>query len=161
KLILDFVPNHLGLDHPWVQERPDLFVQLSGAGGDALSVQTAAGTVNLAYGEDPYCAPWTDTVQLDYRQPETRAAMINVLTGISDLCDGVRCDMAMLVLNDVFARTWERAAIKKSAGPNEFWEEAITAVRKKHPEFEFLAEVYWGIEDRLQALGFNYTYDKA
>ena len=27
KLVLDFVPNHLGLDHPWVRDRPDLFVQ--------------------------------------------------------------------------------------------------------------------------------------
>src|SRR6185295_16462167 len=27
KLILDFVPNHMGLDHPWIRERPDLFVQ--------------------------------------------------------------------------------------------------------------------------------------
>src|SRR6185295_4140570 len=27
KLILDFVPNHLGLDHRWLRERPDLFVQ--------------------------------------------------------------------------------------------------------------------------------------
>ena len=27
KLVLDFVPNHVGLDHPWVAERPELFVQ--------------------------------------------------------------------------------------------------------------------------------------
>ncbi|HEY5915718.1 MAG TPA: alpha-amylase family glycosyl hydrolase, partial [Verrucomicrobiae bacterium] len=31
KLILDFVPNHLGLDHLWVRERPGLFVQSAGS----------------------------------------------------------------------------------------------------------------------------------
>src|SRR2546423_3043548 len=27
KLLLDFVPNHVGLDHPWLKQQPDLFVQ--------------------------------------------------------------------------------------------------------------------------------------
>src|ERR1043166_2793235 len=27
KLILDFVPNHLGLDHAWIDKKPELFVQ--------------------------------------------------------------------------------------------------------------------------------------
>ncbi|HTL15634.1 MAG TPA: alpha-amylase family glycosyl hydrolase [Patescibacteria group bacterium] len=160
KLMLDFVPNHLGLDHPWLAERPQLFVHLPEPGPDALTLRTPAGQVNLAYGKDPYCSPWTDTVQLDYRRAETRAAMQTLLANVSELCDGVRCDMAMLVLNDVFARTWERSPSNETAHPNEFWSDAISAVRKQHPEFEFLAEVYWGIEDRLQALGFNYTYDK-
>src|SRR6185369_9606482 len=42
----------------------------------------------------------------------------------------------------------------------EFWADAIAAVRRRLPEFIFLAEVYWGLEERLQSLGFDYTYDK-
>ena len=160
KLVLDFVPNHLGLDHPWVKDRPALFVHLPNPGPDAFSQQTSSGTFNLAYGRDPYCSPWTDTVQLDYRRPDTRAAMLGLLQSVVELCDGVRCDMAMLVLKDVFARTWQCSICKEATGSSEFWADAILTVRQKHPGFQFLAEVYWGIEDQLQALGFDYTYDK-
>ena len=27
KLMLDFVPNHMGLDHPWVEEHPEYYIQ--------------------------------------------------------------------------------------------------------------------------------------
>ena len=43
---------------------------------------------------------------------------------------------------------------------SEFWASAIPAVKEAHPGFLFLAEAYWGLEGRLQALGFDYTYDK-
>src|SRR5205823_1016840 len=107
KLLLDFVPNHLGLDHPWVNERPELFVQSPAAIPDAFQQQTPGGTRWLAHGKDPYFPGWTDTVQLDYRRADTRAAMAELLLKIADRCDGVRCDMAMLVLNDIFNKTWQ------------------------------------------------------
>lgn len=65
--------------------------------------------------------------------------------------------MAMLVLEDVFARTWDRLPCPAPA-PGEFWAEAIPAVRA--PDFLFLAEAYWDLEERLQSLGFDYVYDK-
>src|SRR5581483_10513015 len=159
-LMLDFVPNHLGLDHPWVRDRPELFVQLPDPGSDTFAQNTRDGILNLAYGKDPYSPAWTDTVQLDYRRSETRATMAGLLQEVAQRCDGVRCDMAMLVLNDVFALTWARSLSAEPAPKTEFRSDAIAAVRQRQPGFEFLAEVYWGIEDRLQALGFNYTYDK-
>jgi hypothetical protein len=161
KLVLDFVPNHVGLDHGWVRERPELFVQSSGPTAETFSQETKAGLRWLAHGKDPYFPGWTDTVQLDYRRPETQAAMLGVLQSIATRCDGVRCDMAMLVLNDVFARTWERFAdtVEPSSVP-EFWTAAISTVKKAREGFLFLAEAYWGLEWRLQALGFDYTYDK-
>src|SRR6266446_1472811 len=110
KLLLDFVPNHLGLDHPWVRERPDLFIQSPAPAPDTFQEQTSFGPVWLAHGKDPYFPGWTDTVQLDYRRPATRAAMTGLLQSVASRCEGVRCDMAMLVLNDVFAKTWERFA---------------------------------------------------
>ncbi|HLP75372.1 MAG TPA: alpha-amylase family glycosyl hydrolase, partial [Candidatus Paceibacterota bacterium] len=42
----------------------------------------------------------------------------------------------------------------------EFWSDAIQALRRKHPGFVFIAEVYWGLEEHLQSLGFDFTYNK-
>jgi hypothetical protein len=70
--------------------------------------------------------------------------------------------MAMLALNNVFYNTWmgvlNKRKIQKPEG--EFWLEAIKTVKKKAPDFLMLAEVYWGLEQQLQKLGFDYTYDK-
>jgi hypothetical protein len=192
KLLLDFVPDHVGLDHPWVRQRPELFVQSPAAAPGAFAQETGEEVRWHAHGKDPYFAPWTDTVQLDYRCVATRAAMTQLLQSIARRCDGVRCDMAMLVLSDVFARTWEQFPIfcvgqasptadsgdrRPNDGPNsrltssellatglpndEFWSSAISTIRQDHPGFVFLAEAYWGLEPRLQGLGFDYTYDKA
>ena len=161
RLLLDFVPNHIGLDHAWVRERPDLFVQSASERPGTFAQPTGTGVRWLAYGKDPYFAPWTDTAQLDYRRAETRAAMTQLLEGIAGRCDGVRCDMAMLMLNEVFAKTWEHFPVPNPQSPSsEFWASAIPAVKAAHPEFLLLAEAYWGLEARLQALGFDYTYDK-
>ena len=160
KLILDFVPNHVGLDHRWVREQPDLFVQNPTEVPGTFAQETATGTRWLAYGKDPYFPGWTDTAQLDYRRFATRAAMKETLLAIAEHCDGVRCDMAMLVLNDVFSRTWGSFPISGSAPQTEFWEEVIPSAKQEHPGFLFLAEAYWGLEQRLQQSGFDYTYDK-
>jgi hypothetical protein len=97
---------------------------------------------------------------VDYRRPATRVAMTQLLESVASRCDGVRCDMAMLLLNDVFAKTWEWLPTTAEPPVEEFWPGAISAVKKAHPSFVFLAEAYWGLEPRLQALGFDYTYDK-
>jgi len=161
KLVLDFVPNHLGLDHAWVKSQPELFVHSPTEVSGAFSQETPAGIRWLAHGKDPYFPAWSDTVQLDYRRTATRVAMTQLLQSVASRCDGVRCDMAMLLLNDVFAKTWEQFPIagQPSATP-EFWPAAISAVKRAHPAFLFLAEAYWGLEARLQGLGFDCTYDK-
>jgi glycosidase len=162
KLLLDFVPNHLGLDHSWVRERPGLFVQSPGQAPDTFREETVSGLIWLAHGKDPYFPGWSDTVQLDYRLTATREAMTGLLLKVADRCDGVRCDMAMLVLNDVFAKTWQNFPAGKGPADadQEFWSAAISAVKAVHPDFLFLAEAYWGLESRLQGLGFEFTYDK-
>ncbi len=161
KLILDFVPNHVGLDHPWLRERPELFVQSRAPAPGTFARETADGLRWIAHARDPWFAPWSDTAQLDYRRAATRAAMLETLRAVATRCDGVRCDMAMLVLNEVFAQTWRAFPCEESPPPpTEFWEQAIPAVRRDKPEFLFLAEVYWDLEARLQELGFDFTYDK-
>ena len=107
----------------------------------------------FAYGRDPYFAGWPDTLQLNYANPATQEAMIATLVKIAGQCDGVRCDMAMLVLPDVFERTWGLRA-------EPFWPRATARVREQAPGFCFMAEVYWDLEWTLQQQGFDYTYDK-
>lgn len=160
KLILDFVPNHLGLDHAWLREQPDLFVQSSVETPGTFAQDTVRGWRWLAHGKDPHFFPWNDTVQLDYRLGTTRRAMRELLLSVAARCDGVRCDMAMLLLNDVFPQTWAHLPVAAEMPTGEFWADAIPAVKSAQPEFLFLAEVYWGLEDRLRGLGFDYTYDK-
>lgn len=160
KLILDFVPNHLGLDHRWTAERPELFVQSRQHRPGTFALETSQGLRRLAHGKDPNFPGWTDTVQLDYRRPGTRQAMIELLLSVADRCDGVRCDMAMLLLNDVFAGTWRDFPPDQPAPESEFWADAVAKTKRQHLDFLFLAEVYWGLEPRLHALGFDYTYDK-
>jgi len=158
-LVLDFVPNHVAPDHPWVTDRPELFVH--GSDEDLARDPTSfirVGDRVLANGRDPYFAAWPDVVQLNAFAPALRAAVTDTLTGIADLCDGVRCDMAMLMMNEVFARTWgERAG---AIPDDEYWPTVIPAVRAAHPGFLFLAEAYWDTEWALQQQGFDFCYDK-
>jgi glycosidase len=160
KLILDFVPNHLGHDHPWLSERPELFVQGEQNRAGTFRQDTNNGHAWLAYGKDPYMGAWVDTVQLDYRNPATGEAMTMEMQRVAELCDGVRCDMAMLLLNEVFAKTWADFPSSFRARHTEFWTECIGAVRQRFPDFMFVAEVYWNLETQLHDLGFDFTYDK-
>lgn len=158
KLMLDFVPNHTALDHPWAQVDPEYYVagteaDLERAPQNYTRVARAGGDVILAHGRDPYFPGWTDTLQLDYGNPTTQGAMIAALMKIAAQCDGLRCDMAMLLLPEVFERTWGRR-------PPPFWPRAIRCVRERLPDFRFLAEVYWDLEWVLQQQGFDYAYDK-
>lgn len=158
KLMLDFVPNHSAPDHPWVGEHPDYFVhgtehELARTPQNYCRVQTKCGPLVLAHGRDPYFDGWPDTLQLNYGNPRLQQAMIHELERIAGQCDGVRCDMAMLVLPEVFERTWCIRA-------EPFWPKAIAAVRRRYPQFLFMAEVYWDMEWTLQQQGFDYAYDK-
>jgi hypothetical protein len=157
-LILDFVPNHVAIDHAWVAEHPERLVQgqpidLCHTPPRYFGVQARV----FAHGRDPYFPGWTDTAQLDYRRPDTRRAMADALLAVADRCDGVRCDMAMLVTRSVFLRTWDGEFDPPGA---EFWPKAIAEVKSAHPGFLLLAEVYWDMEYELQQMGFDYTYDK-
>jgi glycosidase len=158
KLMLDFVPNHMAPDHPWVEQHPDYFVggsevDLARAPQNYFQVATRSGTRLFAHGRDPYFDGWPDTIQLNYGNPALQEAMIGELTRIAGQCDGVRCDMAMLVLPEVFTRTWGIDA-------RPFWPTAIPSVHERNPGFVFMAEVYWDLEWTLQQQGFDYCYDK-
>lgn len=160
-LLLDFVGNHTAIDSPTVTSSPDLYINtgLSEPHAHKDWFFKNKNGISIAHGRDPYFAPWTDSAQLNYFNPKTREFMLDNLRRVAALCDGVRCDMAMLSLNKVHRDTWWEF-IGGELPKEEFWHQALTAVREKYPEFVFIAEVYWGLEWEIQEMGFDYTYDK-
>jgi len=159
RLVLDYVPNHVAPDHPWVSSHPELFIN-----GDESDLRAEpagwmrAGDRVLAHGRDPYFPAWPDVVQLNAFSPAMRAATAHTLADIAAQCDGIRCDMAMLLTNQVFAKTWSG-----HAGPEpgaEFWPTVIAGLREEHPQAVLIAEAYWDMEWTLQQQGFDFCYDK-
>jgi len=159
RLVLDFVPNHVAPDHPWVARHPEYFVRGTAEDHERdphAFVSTPAGV--LARGRDPYFPAWPDVVQLNPTEPALRAAVVATLDDIATQCDGVRCDMAMLMLDEVVDRTWgERVGPPL---PLPYWTEVIGRTRATHPGFLFVAEAYWDLEDALVEQGFDHCYDK-
>lgn len=159
KLILDLVPNHVAPDHPWVEEHPNYFLQ--GTPEDFVRSPDAfleVGEHIFAQGRDPYYPPWPDVVQVNAFSPGYRQALTDTLISMAKQCDGVRCDMAMLLINGIFRQTWgERAGVIPA---REFWDEVIPAVKAKYPGFLLIAEAYWDLEWELLQQGFDYCYDK-
>ncbi len=159
KLLLDFVPNHVAPDHPWVTDHPEYFIR-----GDAESLKSQppshieVGGVVYACGRDPYFPPWPDVLQLNAFNAGLRKAVTSTIGDIAQQCDGIRCDMAMLFLNKIFARTWGSRAGARP--PTEYWVDVISAIKKEHPGFLFVAEAYWDLEWELQQQGFDFCYDK-
>jgi hypothetical protein len=166
KLFLDFVPNHFGAATKLLKTNPDIFLkgdkELLSKDPFTFFCSDSKAEEIFAHGRDPLFPAWTDTVQINYFSQSARDFMVNTLLRLTDLCDGVRCDMAMLPLNNVFQNTWlgvlNKKAFKKPK--EEFWKYAIETVKKKSPDFIFLAEAYWDLEWELQLLGFDFTYDK-
>jgi len=159
RLILDFVPNHVAPDHPWVGDHPEYFVHgnVDDARNNPASFVEVGGKV-FACGKDPYFPAWPDVLQLNAFQPGLRQAVIETASEIAEQCDGIRCDMAMLVLNTIFERTWgARAGVKPV---NDYWTTVIPAIKERYREFRFIAEAYWDLEWELQQQGFDYCYDK-
>jgi hypothetical protein len=158
-LLLDYVPNHVAPDHPWVTSNPELFVRgdLRDIEADPAGWLKAGGRV-LAHGRDPYFPPWPDVVQLDAFSPALRAATAATLASIASQCDGIRCDMAMLMINRIFAKTWGSYAGREPA--QEFWPAVLGELRTQHPDTVLVAEAYWDMEWELQQQGFSFCYDK-
>ena len=166
KLFVDFVSNHFSADSKYIQTNPEIFLKADEEfyQGDSFTFfKPDADPTNIyAHGRDPFFSAWTDTIQVNFFSLEARKFMTDILLKLMDVCDGVRCDMAMLPLNNVFQNTWLGVLNKHgfTRPDSEFWKSAISVVKRKNPEFIFLGEAYWDLEWNLQQLGFDYTYDK-
>ena len=166
KVILDFIPNHFHQYSHLVYDTPEAFFPAdtlisNGEHAHTYELPESGGKM-LYHGKDPHFEPWNDTVQVNYFSESARDLMIEKLRYISTLSDGVRCDMTMLMLKDVFNETWSDRLLLEHEQPmeHEWWDQAIGTIKAQKPEFQFLAEVYWGLDDKLRELGFDITYDK-
>jgi hypothetical protein len=159
RLILDFVPNHVAPDHPWTTTHPGYFI--SGTEEEMINHPDdfyRVGNNIYSRARDPFYPPWPDVLQLNIFDNGLRDAMVQTLKSIASKCDGIRCDMAMLVMNDIFSETW---AEKRGPIPQQdFWTHAIPAVKQHFPDFIFIAESYWDTEPALINQGFDFCYDK-
>ena len=106
KLVLDFVSNHFSVHSSELETRPELFLS---AGEEFYNRDSHTYFKSVfhpdkyfAHGRDPFFPAWQDTAQLNFFNPDTRRYMIDILKDLTELCDGVRCDMAMLSLSNVF-----------------------------------------------------------
>ena len=151
RLMLDFIPNHFGLSESLLQSNPNIFLRT-----ESRDYKFSFDYQNqfFALGRDPNFDPWQDTLQLDYSKLDTHQFMLNRLHKVSLLCDGVRCDMTMLVLPQIFERTWNKPVTTN------FWLDSIPKIKLNKPNFVFLAEVYWNLESELLSCGFDYFYNK-
>ena len=159
KLLLDFVPNHTSFDAPWLKTHPEYYIA---ARRDDATEQPEryyqTEQVCVAKGADPNLPPWPDVAQVNAFSSAYRLESSQTLQYIASLCDGVRCDMAMLLLNDVVEHTWAEKAGQRPT--EEYWSEVISSVKALYPSFVFIAECYWDTERTLLELGFDYCYDK-
>ena len=165
RVVVDFVPNHVAIDHPWVKTHPHFLIKSRNdehvrdpgsyfeSGGDAF-----------AFGRGLLWEPWEDTVQLNYGEPELRQAMLGILRKIAGMVDGVRCDVAMLVEQELLLSTWgdqlEPERDPSLQDTSEFWPAACREARQVNPNFLFIAESYWEREQALMYKGFDFCYDK-
>jgi glycosidase len=114
KLILDWVPDHTAMDHPWMREHPDFYVR------------NERGEPRPPRDPDGKLTDWTDVAQLDYKNPAVRREMIAAMRHwLQEFnIDGFRVDVAGFI-------------------PYDFWREAVPALRAAVPQpILLLAE--WG-----------------
>src|SRR5258708_6559403 len=89
-LFLDYVPNHVALDHHWTIDCPDCLVR-----GTEEELKTRstfyyrAENGNIyAHGRDPYWPPWTDTAQVNVFSRAGREQTLDQILRIAAQCDG-------------------------------------------------------------------------
>lgn len=166
KLILDFVPNHFSADSRLIKTNPGIFIsvdkELFKRDMHTFYQPNQNEQKYFAHGRDPFFPAWQDTIQVNIFSKEARKFLIDTLLALTKICDGVRCDMSMLLLNNVFNNTWGGVLGKNGFDKHEseFWTEAISEVKNERADFLFIAEAYWDLEYDLQQTGFDFTYDK-
>ena len=91
-VVLDWVANHTGWDHHWIEEHPEWYAM----NGD---------TIRHPVDQQGNPTDWYDTAELNYDNEDMRAAMIEEMVfWVKEVdVDGFRCDVADNVPNDFWA----------------------------------------------------------
>jgi len=166
KLILDFIPNHFSASTSLLKTHPEIFLSASREFFEEDPYTFFKPFDNeekyYAHGRDPFFPAWQDTIQINYYSDAAREFIINQLLKLTKFADGLRCDMAMLSMNNVFGNTWSGVIsdLKIERPKEEFWKLAIEIVKDYRNDFILIAEAYWDLEYELQQMGFDFTYDK-
>jgi hypothetical protein len=157
--MLDFVPNHSAHDCPLAYS--DIYMYIRDP--DSSHEVDRYNSRGIAYGSDVGHRPWKDVIQWNYFDSKTIETMTKNFVKVLTLADAVRCDVAYLVLNDVFENAWsyELNHYQYSKPEEEFWSVAIKAAREVNKDAIILAESYYEeYSKQLLDLGFDYVYDK-
>jgi len=156
------VPNHSAVDCVYTSTNPNYYIR-------------APKNVKPPYDPNHYlpngiaygsacggCGSWPDTAQFNYWDKGTRQIRLTELITVASMADAIRCDMAYLLLNDMFQQTWsaELSSWGYSRPATEWWADSIKALKQKYPNVILLGEVYSPWPAALQSVGFDYTYDK-
>ena len=163
QLILDFIPNHFGLSTSLLDTNLEVFLQNSNPNLDQqfyFKHTVNNNSKQFLYGKDPNFGSWCDTVQIDYSNPKTHVFMTQKFEYLASLCDGVRCDMAMLIESEIFQKTWSELLKKSIPTYQSFWQTTTVKIKKLYPNFVFIAEVYWNMEEQMLKNGFDFVYNK-
>lgn len=166
RVLLPTTCVYSAVDATWTSSHPEYYIQKPSSGSFPSDYWVSWDGHTLAHGRDPYDAPWADTCQYNYWQPSFAKAMMAQLVELASVTDMLRCDMSMLILNDVIEVTW--GSVMSANGftrpPTEFWEVAIKAAKAANPNLVMMAECYnYGItkplpeDETLQSMGFDYT----
>ncbi|KAL0236855.1 hypothetical protein PCE1_000252 [Barthelona sp. PCE] len=157
-LMLDYVPNHTALDSPNVEACPECYIRCPEGWDCDPEVYYKNG---IAFGSSGKGDHWRDVAQLNYWEPKTMHYSINNMLAAASMCDALRVDMAMVVMNDNFENSWKPQldAWGYSRPTQEFWSYAIKQVKAKFGTY-IIGEQYWHSEGPLQNLGFDALYDK-
>ena len=134
QLLVDFVPNHVAPDHPWLVDHPRAL-----RAGSRRRPRPATRRRSSQVGDadrSPAVATRTSrrgrtSPSSTRSRPALRDAAAATLVDIGSQADGVRCDMAMLMLNDVFQRTWGGRAGAPPA--TEYWTDVIGRRARRPP----------------------------
>jgi alpha-amylase len=113
KVIIDWVANHTGWGHVWTKTHPEYFEK-----------DSVTKDFKIASGMD-------DIIELDYKNPEMRKAMIAAMKYWVTECDidGYRCDLAFWVELDF----WQEARAELEKTKTLFWLAECDPL--EHPEY--------------------------
>jgi len=164
KVLMDLVPSHTSIQHPWFTERPDFYIWADGE-GDRPPNNWVAAFGGPAWTRDERSGRWylhsfyPEQPDLDWRNPEVVAAMQGVLRFWLDRgVDGFRIDAIDRLVKDAGLRDDPPASAPFTLPLHEEYarlqhlhsanspdvHEAIAALREAAGDALLVGEVYLG-----------------